>query len=52
MHGPSWTWIRLSVVAVALGAALAAPAWAATPDACVRSRTICVCRQQVDVAVM
>ncbi len=33
MHRPSWMWIRYSVIAVVLGAALAAPAGAATPDA-------------------
>jgi osmotically-inducible protein OsmY len=38
LHRPWWTWIRLSVVAVVLGAALAAPAWAATPDAWITTK--------------
>ena len=38
MHGPLWMWIRYSVMAVVLGAALAAPAAAATPDAWITTK--------------
>ncbi|MFZ0888089.1 MAG: BON domain-containing protein [Candidatus Binataceae bacterium] len=38
MRRPSWMWIRLSVLAVVLGAALAAPAGAATPDAWITTK--------------
>jgi osmotically-inducible protein OsmY len=38
MHRPSWMWIRYSVIAVVLGAALAAPAGAATPDAWITTK--------------
>ncbi|HKN00948.1 MAG TPA: BON domain-containing protein [Candidatus Binataceae bacterium] len=38
MHRLSWTWIRYSVIAVVLGAALAAPAGAATPDAWITAK--------------
>jgi hyperosmotically inducible protein len=38
MHRPSWMWIRYSVLAVVLGAALAAPAAAATPDAWITTK--------------
>src|ERR1700737_35085 len=38
MHRPSWLWIRLIVLAVVLGAALAAPAGAATPDAWITTK--------------
>ena len=38
MHRPSWMWIRYSVLAVVLGAALAAPAGAATPDAWITAK--------------
>jgi hyperosmotically inducible periplasmic protein len=38
MHRPSWMWIRYSVMAVVLGAALAAPAGAATPDAWITTK--------------
>jgi hypothetical protein len=37
MNGPSW--IRASVLAVGLGAALAAPVAAATPDAWITTKT-------------
>ncbi len=37
MHGISW--IKYSVLAVVLGAALAAPAWAAMPDAWITTKT-------------
>src|ERR1700692_3840131 len=39
MHRPSWMWIRYSVLAVVLGAALAAPAGAAVPDAWITTKT-------------
>ena len=38
MHRPSWMWIRYSVIAVVLGAALAAAAGAATPDAWITTK--------------
>lgn len=38
MHRLSWMWIRYSVMAVVLGAALAAPAGAATPDAWITTK--------------
>ena len=39
MHRPSWIWIRYSVLALVLGAALAAPA--AVPEASAQSKLIC-----------
>jgi hyperosmotically inducible protein len=38
MHRPSWMWITYSVLAVVLGAALAAPAGAATSDAWITTK--------------
>ena len=38
MQRPSWMWIRYSVMAVVLGAALAASAGAATPDAWITTK--------------
>src|SRR6202166_180692 len=38
MHGPSWNWIRYSMFVVMLGAALAVPARAATPDAWITTK--------------
>ncbi len=38
MHRPAWMWIRYSVLAVILGAALAAPSGAATPDAWITTK--------------
>jgi hyperosmotically inducible protein len=38
MHRPSWIWIRYSVLALVLGAALAAPVGAATPDAWITTK--------------
>ena len=38
MHQPSWMWIRYSLLTVVLGAALAVPAGAATPDAWITTK--------------
>ena len=38
MRRPSWTWIRLSLLAVVVGAALAAPAGATVPDAWITTK--------------
>ena len=38
MHGPSWSWIRYGMLAAVLGAALAVPAAAATPDAWITTK--------------
>jgi hyperosmotically inducible periplasmic protein len=38
MHRPSWMWIRCCMLAVALGAALTAPAGAATSDAWITTK--------------
>ena len=38
MRGRSWSWIRNGMVAVVLGATLAAPAGAATPDAWITTK--------------
>jgi len=38
MHGLSWSWIKCSILAIVLGIALAAPAWAAPPDAWITTK--------------